>query len=115
MDAGGPFGRTGTPEYRAINPTGLVPAIEENGFSLRESNAIARYLARRYGEGALWPRDVRTVADADRWMDWQQTAVWTHLRPSSSASSALLKRSRRTPRRQGLRLQRLVSLVQPRD
>ncbi|MBX6762327.1 MAG: glutathione S-transferase [Rubrobacteraceae bacterium] len=81
VDAGGPFGRTDTPEYRRINPTGLVPAIEEDGFTLWESNAIVRYLARRYGSGILWPWDPQEAADADRWMDWQQTTVWAHLRP----------------------------------
>jgi glutathione S-transferase len=60
IDAGGSFGGTDT---------------------LWESNAIVRYLARRYGEGALWPEDLRAEAGAERWMDWQQTAVWTHMRP----------------------------------
>jgi len=41
------------PKYRAINPSGLIPVIDDDGFVLWESNAIVRYLAGRYGEGTL--------------------------------------------------------------
>ena len=74
VDAGGKFGRNDTPEYLAMNPNGLVPVIEDDGFVLYESNAIVRYLAARRGDGALWPDDVRRRADVDRWMEWQGTA-----------------------------------------
>lgn len=72
-DAGGPFGVVDTPEYRAKNPNGLVPVIEEEAFVLWESNAIVRYLAAKHDADGLWPRDLRVRADADRWMDWQAT------------------------------------------
>jgi glutathione S-transferase len=70
-EAGGSFGVVDTPEYLAMNPNGLVPVIEDDGFVLWESNAIVRYLAARHGEGWLWPDDLRLRAEADRWMDWQ--------------------------------------------
>ena len=75
IDAGGKFGVVNTPEYRRLNPNGLVPVIEDGGFVLWESNAIVRYLARVHGAGTLWPDDAREGADADRWMDWQATAL----------------------------------------
>ena len=59
------------PEYRAINPNGLIPVIDDDGFVLWESSAIVRYLAGRYVEGTLSPTDASSRADADRWMDWQ--------------------------------------------
>ena len=71
VEAGGKYGLVNTPEYLAMNPNGLVPVIENDGFVLWESNAITRYLAARYGEGSLWPTDFQMRADADRWMDWQ--------------------------------------------
>ena len=71
VEAGGKFGIVNTPEYLAMNPNGLVPLIEHDGYVLWESNAITRYLAARYGEGSLWPTDIQMRADADRWMDWQ--------------------------------------------
>ena len=75
IGAGGKYGIVDTPEYRAMNPNGLVPAIEHDGFVLWESNAIVRYLAARFGEGTLWPTDVEMRADADRWMDWQMGSL----------------------------------------
>ena len=74
-DVGGPFGRNNTPEYLARNPNGLVPTIDDDGFVLWESNAIVRYLAAKHGMGSLCPNDLERRADADRWMDWQQTTV----------------------------------------
>jgi glutathione S-transferase len=71
LDAGGAFGIVKTPAYLAKNPNGLIPVIEDGSFVLWESNAIVRYLASRYGEDKLWPRDATTRANADRWMDWQ--------------------------------------------
>ena len=44
LDAGGAFGVVDTPEYRAMNPNGRIPLIEDDGFVLWESNTIVRYL-----------------------------------------------------------------------
>ena len=74
-DIGGPFGGNKAPQYLAINPNGLVPVIDDEGFILWESNAIVRYLAAKYAMGSLYPADLRRRADADRWMDWQQTTL----------------------------------------
>ena len=81
VDAGMAFGVNNTPEYKAMNPNGLVPTIDDDGFILWESHAIARYLARKHASGKLWPSDERTAADADRWMDWYNTTFWQYLRP----------------------------------
>ena len=81
IDAGMQFGVNDTPEYRAMNPNGLVPLIDDDGFLLWESHAIVRYLARRHGQGSLWPSEPRTAADADRWMEWYSTTLWNHMKP----------------------------------
>ena len=78
-EAGGAFGVVNTSEYRSLNPNRLVPTIDDDGVVLWESNAVVRYLAAKYG-GGLWPEELATRADADRWMDWQQTALWPALR-----------------------------------
>jgi len=70
---GGKFGGLDTPEYGAMNPNRKVPVIDDGGVILSESNAIVRYLAARYSEGALWPSDVTQRAHADLWMDWTAT------------------------------------------
>jgi glutathione S-transferase len=69
-DAGLQFGVVNTPEYRRMNPNGLVPTMDEDGFILWESHSIVRYLAAKYGKGVLWPMDERTRAVANQWMDW---------------------------------------------
>ena len=74
-DVGGPFGRNKDPEYLALNPNGVIPTVIDDGFVLWESNAIVRYLAGKYGVGALSPADARERALADQWMDWQQTVA----------------------------------------
>jgi len=74
-DAGGEFGRTRDDDMLARNPNARVPTIEDDGFVLWESNAIVRYLAAKHSMGALCPEDLQARADADRWMDWQQTTV----------------------------------------
>jgi len=73
IDAGMQFGVVNTPEYRKMNPTGLVPTIDDDGFTLWESHAIVRYLCARHSPGKLWPADLRARADAERWMDWAFT------------------------------------------
>jgi glutathione S-transferase len=76
IDAGGAFGGTNSPQYRAMNPPGLVPTLEENGFSLFESNAILRYLCNACAPGSDWyPAAPRARAPVDAWMDMQQTLL----------------------------------------
>ncbi|MGN2391677.1 glutathione S-transferase family protein [Pelomicrobium sp. G1] len=81
IDAGMEYGVVDTPQYRRLNPNGLVPTIEDGPLTLWESNAIVRYLAARYGAGSLWPVDPVERADADKWMDWQMSTLWPRLRP----------------------------------
>ena len=80
-EVGGAFGRTKDPEYLAMNPNSRVPTIVDDGFVLWESNAIVRYLAAKHGKGTLAPTDPQEHADADRWMDWQQTTVLPFMTP----------------------------------
>jgi glutathione S-transferase len=81
IDVGGSFGKNNEPAYLAMNPNGLVPTLEEDGFVLWESNAIVRYLAAKYGAGTLEPADLRTRARASSWMDWQLTVASPALTP----------------------------------
>jgi glutathione S-transferase len=81
IDAGNEFKVNKTTEYRALNPNGLVPTIEDGHVKLWESNVIVRYLAHKKGNGRLCPADIGTRFDAERWMDWQATTFWPVLRP----------------------------------
>lgn len=73
-DAGLSFGVVNTPDYRAWNPNGLVPLLQDGDFTLWESNVIVRYLCCREGS-ALYPQDLQQRFNAERWMDWQQTTL----------------------------------------
>jgi glutathione S-transferase len=58
--------------FTAINPNQKMPALEEDGFKLWESNAIIQYLASKK-PGVLLPLDERARADVARWMFWEST------------------------------------------
>jgi glutathione S-transferase len=75
-DAGMAFGVVNTPEYRAMNPNGLVPVVKDGDAVLWESNATVRYLAARYGAGSIWPADPLERFEGDKWMDWQATGFY---------------------------------------
>lgn len=88
IDAGGEFGGTDDPVYRAMNPMGLVPALEDDGRFFWESNAIVKYLAAKHGTDPFHPADPAERAIADRWVDWfnihlypgLRTCFWTLIR-----------------------------------
>ncbi len=75
IPAGGSHGRLDTPQFRALNPHGRVPVIEDGDVVVWESHAILRYLAARYGQDRFWAKDPGARSLADRWMDWSQTAL----------------------------------------
>jgi glutathione S-transferase len=81
IDVGGAFGKNREPAYLAMNPNGLVPTLEEDGFLLWESNSIVRYLAAKYGVGTLEPADMQARARASSWMDWQLTVAGPAITP----------------------------------
>ncbi|MDB5807641.1 MAG: glutathione S-transferase [Betaproteobacteria bacterium] len=74
-DAGLQFGTVNEEWYRAMNPNGRVPTIDDEGFILWESNAVVRYIAGKHAAGSWWPQDMQVRADADRWMDWCTTTI----------------------------------------
>jgi glutathione S-transferase len=52
-------------EYRALNPFGQIPTIDDDGVVVTESGAILLYLARKTGK--LLPRDLAGEAQVLRW------------------------------------------------
>ncbi len=54
-----------TAAYRALNPFGQIPAIDDDGVVVTESGAILLYLARKTGK--LMPRDLAGEAQVLRW------------------------------------------------
>lgn len=70
-DWGLPDRPTSDPDFRALNPVGLVPVIDDSGTIVWESNAILRYLAASRGRDDLLPADPASRAQVEMWMDWQ--------------------------------------------
>ncbi len=81
IDAGMTHGVVGEPWYGDKNPNRLVPTIDDDGLVLWESNAIVRYLAAKHAPGGLMPSELAPRAQAEMWMDWQQTTLMTGLSP----------------------------------
>jgi glutathione S-transferase len=60
-----PKGELDSAEFRAKNPFGQLPVIDDDGVVVTESGAILQYLARK--SGRLMPRDLAGEAQVLRW------------------------------------------------
>lgn len=57
------------PEYLKIHPFGKVPALNDDGFSLFESNSMIRYLAQK-AKSDLYPENFKERIIVDQWLDF---------------------------------------------
>jgi len=75
-DAGFIYGVVETPEYRAMNPNGTVPTLQDGDDPpLWETGAILRYLAAAYGPEEFWPADPTARAQVDKWAEWSKLNI----------------------------------------
>jgi glutathione S-transferase len=70
-------GEKDKPDYRAMQPFGQVPVLEEDGLVLFESGAIVLYIADR-GEGLL-PKDAPGRARATQWLIAALNSIEPHI------------------------------------
>jgi len=91
------------PAYAAINPSCMVPVLEDGDFRLTESSTILKYLADKKGSPS-YPKDLRERARVNEMMDWINTNLYrdfaygmvypqafpTHKRRSDEAQAATL-------------------------
>jgi glutathione S-transferase len=80
--------------FLKLNPNGLVPVLDDDGFVLWESNTICRYLAAKHGRDDLLPPAPAARALVEMWMDWQATELNPAWRP---AFNALVRKSPADP------------------
>ncbi|MBC2886783.1 glutathione S-transferase [Ochrobactrum sp. CM-21-5] len=101
LDIGGQFGGLDDPAYLTRNPNGLIPLLEDGETVLWESNVITRYLAAAYGKNSLWIEDPAKRAQAEKWMDWASTTLYSNFRdaimhlirlPEEKRNPAILQR-----------------------
>ena len=62
------------PAYLALNPSGLVPLLQDGDFRLSESSAILKYLADKTAS-PLYPKDLQARARVNERMDWFNTQL----------------------------------------
>lgn len=61
------------PSYLEKNPFAVVPALEDDGFSMYESRAIIRYLDERLSGPALTPKDIKDRARMEQYISVEQS------------------------------------------
>ena len=57
------------PEYLETNPAGRVPAIDDSGFKLSQSDAINKYLCALSGPSSFYPPEPQEQAVVNQWAD----------------------------------------------
>lgn len=80
-----------SPSFLKINPLGLIPAIEDDGFVVIESMAINLYLAKKHG-GPLAPATLKEETEASMWSFFAATTLEADaLRISMTAAAGKLE------------------------
>ena len=80
-DWGRGYRPTSEPEFMKVSAFGVVPVIDDNGFILRESQSIVRYLASKHARADLYPAEIKARAHTEAWMDWASTDLYSAARP----------------------------------
>ena len=62
-------GETQTEDFLKLSPAGKIPAIDDDGFGLSESNTIMKYIARKHNSD-FYPTDIVAQANVDMWLDF---------------------------------------------
>jgi glutathione S-transferase len=77
-----PRDRLTSPEYLKVNPTGQVPALQDDdGWLLTENVAILAYLADRFPEAGLAGEGPRGRAEVLRWLAYLNSDVHQAFKP----------------------------------
>ncbi len=77
--ADAPF-NTASPAFRALNPNGLIPALDDDGLVLNESLAITLYLARKFG-GPITAQFLAEEGQILQWSLWAAATCEPHATP----------------------------------
>ncbi len=66
------------PTYASLNPSCMVPMLDDDGFRLTECSTIVRYLAEKRGSPA-YPKGLRERARVHEMLDWFNTNLYRDL------------------------------------
>ena len=79
-DEHGKFGKVDVENYEKINPQLIVPTLDHKGSIINQSNAIVRYLYRKYTDIYEISKD-EDIAIAESWMEFQTTDLQLNMTP----------------------------------
>ena len=79
-DEHGKFGKVDVENYEKINSQLIVPTLDHNGSIIKQSNAIVRYLYRKYTDIYEVSKD-EDIAIAESWMEFQTTDLQLNMTP----------------------------------
>jgi len=68
-------GELASPAHRARNPFGQVPVLVDGDLTLRDSQAICLYLAKRYGKGGWLPEDAPAFGRVMQWVSFSANEI----------------------------------------
>ena len=68
LNYGGIHGKTQTIEFKEMNPNSRIPVLNDNNLILYESNAILRYLSKKFN--ILVEKNIDINGKIDQWIDW---------------------------------------------
>jgi glutathione S-transferase len=80
-DWGRGYRSTDDSEFTRVSKFGVVPVVDDDGFILRESNTITRYLCTKHGRPDLYPTELKARARVEAWMDYGSTDLYLGVRP----------------------------------
>ncbi|MGE0515686.1 MAG: glutathione S-transferase family protein [Hyphomicrobiaceae bacterium] len=80
-DWGRGFRPTSEEPFRNVSNFGVVPVIDDDGFILRESHTIVRYLATKHRRDDLYPTELKARGLTEQWMDWAGADAYVGIRP----------------------------------
>ena len=72
-------GEGDTPAFKAINPLGKIPVLQDGDMTLTESMAIVQYVADKFPQSSLLPDDAAARAQVHRWAYYAVTEIEPHL------------------------------------
>jgi glutathione S-transferase len=67
------------PEFKAVNPAGKIPVLQDGALTLTESVAIMFYVADKFPRAGLIPSDAIARAEMYRWIFFAVSEIEPHL------------------------------------
>ncbi|WP_325894371.1 glutathione S-transferase family protein [Grimontia sp. NTOU-MAR1] len=64
-----------TDAFLKINPLGQIPALNDDGFIVRDSQAILIYIAQKHQLLSWWPQDAKSQGEVMQWLSYASNEI----------------------------------------